>query len=357
MTKKLVLFLVLTVALSLLVNIFAGPWISAKLSSLTLFEKYRILNPQAPIVISKREEPKAGDPTDMQGAVNKVKSRLSSVATVSGNNVNITGSAINLSADGYFLTVQSALTPTKDSSPVIQEYIILNNGQKAQITQAWGETGTNLVIVKADLSNVSVAEFGSSEGLTTAQKIGFVHSSDLTSGSAFFQESFVTSTQNDNKGKVFNSDSPARVFGAQAVGGLMFGEAVINIEGKFVGIWDGKAIVSSDVANDTVKTFFANGQTLISRPQFKFSYRNIGSLESELFQIPGGALVTSVDPAGASQVGGLKVGDSITAVGGQPIGDETSLEEVLQSRKPGEAVGFTVVREKKLITITITPQI
>ncbi len=357
MTKKLAIFVVVTVALSLLVNIFAGPWISAKLSSLTLFEKYRILNPQAPIVISKREEPKAGDPTDMQGAVIKVKSRLSSIATISENNVAITGSAINLSADGYFLTVQSALTAAKDASPAVRQYVILNNGQKAQISQMWGETGTNLVIVKADLSNVPVAEFGSSKSLSTAQKIGFVHSAGLTSGAAFFQESFVTSVQSDNKGKVFSSDTPARAFGAQAVGGLVFGDAVINIDGKFMGIWDGKSIVSSDVASDTVKTFFANGQTMISRPQFRFSYRNIGLVESDLFQIPGGALVVAVDPAGASQSGGLKAGDSITAVGGQDINEDTSLEEILQSRKPGEAVGFTVVREKKLMTITITPQI
>jgi len=353
MNKKLIFFFLLTVAVSIFVNITAGSWISAKLSSIPFFEKYHILNPQAPIVITRREEVKSGDSTDMLDAVNRAKSRLSAVATIAGNSVTVSGGAINLSADGYFLTVQSAIANM--SIPDNSRSIILNNGQRASITQAYGETGTNLVILKADLNNVSVTEFGSSKGLAPGQKIGFAHNVGSTMGAVYFQESFVASGQNANAGQIFSADKPARNFGTQGVGALVPGEAIINLDGKVVGMWDGKAVVSSDVINETVRAFFGNGQKLIERPQWRFSYRNIGSMESGLFQLPLGALVVGVEPLGQAAAGGLKVGDSITAVAGQNISEGETLEELLQRQKPGEAVGFTVVRDKKLMTITVKP--
>lgn len=355
MNKKLIFFFLLTIVVTIFTNVFAGGWISAKLSSIPLFEKYHILNPQAPIVITRREEVKSGDTAEMQDAINKAKSRLSSVATIAGNSVTINGGAINLSADGYFLTSQQAIADM--SIPNDPRSIILNNGQHAQITAAWGETGTNLVIVKVDLNNVPVTEFGSSKAMAPAQKVGFVHNVGTTTGAVYFQESYITSGQNNNAGQVFSADKPARTFGAQTVGGLVPGEAIISLDGKVVGFWDGQALVSGDVVNETVRQFFSNGQKLIERPQWQFTYRNIGSMESGLFQLPLGALVVSVEPLGAAVAAGLKAGDSITAVGGQSITEDTVLEELLQSRKAGEAVGLTVVRDKKLMTITITPGI
>jgi S1-C subfamily serine protease len=353
MNKKFIFFFVLTVAVTIFLNIVAGGWISAKLSSIPFFEKYHILDPQAPIVITRREDAKSGDAGDMIDAVNRAKSRLSSVATIAGNAVTINGNAVNLSADGFFLTTQAAIAGL--SIPDHNRSIILNNGQYAPITQVWGETGTNLVIVKVDLSNVPVTEFGSSKVMLPGQKIGFAHSVGSTMGAVYFQVSYVTSGQATSAGRIFNADKPSRGFGAQSVGSLVPGEAVINLEGKVVGVWDGQAVVSSDVINETVRTFFSNGQKVIQRPEWRFTYRNIGAMESGVFQLPLGALVVSVDPAGEAAIAGLKAGDSITAVGGQNIEEDTSLEELLQQRKPGEAVGLTIARDKKLMTITITP--
>jgi S1-C subfamily serine protease len=353
MNKKLIFFFFLTLVISIFVNVVAGGWISAKVSSIPFFEKYHILDPKAPIVITRREEVKSGDSGDMLDAVNKAKSRLSSVATIAGSTITINGGAINLSADGYFLTTQQAIGGM--TIPDNSRSIILNSGQQAPITSAYGESGTNLVIVKADLNNVSTTEFGSSKAMAAAQKIGFVHNIGTTLGAVYFQGSFVTSGQNNTAGRIFNTDKPSRSFGAQAIGSLLPGESVINPDGKVVGIWDGSILVSSDVINETVRTFFGNGKKMIQRPQWRFTYRNIGGIESGLYQLPIGALVVNVDLVGPAASAGLKAGDSITAVAGQNVGEDNSLEELLQQQKPGQAVGLTVVRDKKLMTITITP--
>lgn len=351
MNKKLIFFFLLSVVVAVFINIVAGGWISAKLSSVPFFEKYHILNPQAPIVITRREEAKAGDSVDMLDAVNKAKSRLSSVASIASNSMSVTGSAINLSADGYFLTTQATL----GNYPPANLTIILNNGQHAPIVFATGDPGSNLVIVKADLSNVPVTEFSSSKAMAPAQKIGFVHSLGSTTGEVSFQESYVTFAQKSNAGPIFQSDKPARSFGAQPVGSFVPGEVIINLDGKVIGMWDGKALVSSDVINETVRMFFAGERKLIPRPLWRFAYRNIGNTESGLFQLPLGVLVVGVEPSGSAANAGLKAGDSITAVGGQAISEDTSLEELLQQQKPAQSIAFTVVRDKKLITIMVTP--
>lgn len=350
MNKKLIFFFVITVVVSVFLNVFAGGWISAKISNITFFGRYQILSPQAPIVITRPQDIKSSDSTDMTDSINKVKSRLSSVATIAGNSITVNGNAINLSADGYFLTTQAAIA--KDAST---QTIILNDGQHAPITQVYGEAGTNLVIVKANLNGVPVTEFASSKGMAQGQKVGFVHSAGSTIGAVYFQESFITTGQNNSAGKVFSSDKPARNFGVQSVGSLVPGETIINLDGKVVGVWDGQSIVSSDVINETIRAFFGSQEKLIERPQWLFTYRNIGSMESGLFQIPLGGLIVSVDPLGPAGKAGLAVGDSITAVAGQNVTEDTSLEELLQQQKPNQVIGITVVRNKKLMTINITP--
>lgn len=350
MNKKLILFFVVTLVVCVVFNILAGPWIAAKLSFVPIFRKYQLFNPQAPIVITKKDDSGASSGSEMTDAIARAKSHLSSVVTIGPNSMIVNGGALNLSTDGYFLTVVSALA--KDAST---QSIVLNNGQSAPITAVYGEPGSNLVIVKASLNGVAVVDFASSKSLLPGTKIGFAHNVVASSGLVNFQNSFVSSAQNATLGKVFNADKPSRSFAAQPAGSLIPGEAVIGLDGKIAGLWDGNNLVSADVANQTVKLFFNNSQKGINRPMWKFSYRNIGSVESNSYQIPIGALVASVDANGPAAAAGLKAGDSVTAVGGQSLTEDTTLEELLANQKPGQSIAFTVVREKKLMTLTLTP--
>ncbi|NOZ29657.1 MAG: PDZ domain-containing protein [Chloroflexi bacterium] len=66
---------------------------------------------------------------------------------------------------------------------------------------------------------------------------------------------------------------------------------------------------------------------------------------------PGGALIQKVHPDTPADEAGLRPGDLIIAVDGQPIDQEHPLNELIGSRKPGERVEITILRGGRRMTI------
>lgn len=67
-----------------------------------------------------------------------------------------------------------------------------------------------------------------------------------------------------------------------------------------------------------------------------------------------GLLVLWLDENGPAQSGGLFVGDTITAVGGQPVGDPDDLFAALNSETVGKPTPVEVLRGGKPETVTVT---
>ena len=67
-----------------------------------------------------------------------------------------------------------------------------------------------------------------------------------------------------------------------------------------------------------------------------------------------GALVRGVSDGSPAQAAGIARGDLITAVGGDPVDDPTSLEAVLARRHPGDTVEVALVRGTTELTVTVT---
>jgi S1-C subfamily serine protease len=59
----------------------------------------------------------------------------------------------------------------------------------------------------------------------------------------------------------------------------------------------------------------------------------------------GGCLVTEVVPGTAADAAGLKSGDVITAVNGEPVADIPSLTQIIRKRQLGDTVSVEFVRE------------
>jgi serine protease Do len=69
---------------------------------------------------------------------------------------------------------------------------------------------------------------------------------------------------------------------------------------------------------------------------------------------PNGALLSSVDPGGAGDKGGLKAGDVVVEYNGKPVRDNDSLVSLVVATKPGTTVPITVVRSKERKSINVT---
>jgi Do/DeqQ family serine protease len=68
---------------------------------------------------------------------------------------------------------------------------------------------------------------------------------------------------------------------------------------------------------------------------------------------PTGALVADVWPGGAAAQGGLKQGDVVTSVDGQPIADAASLNYAMGNHKAGEVARLSVRRAAGAQTVTV----
>jgi|GEM_PF-860502 len=356
--RRALLLVIVAVALSLVAEVLIGGWLSARLSTWPVLRRFNLFKPEAPIVITNQQTVRVSDTQDAIDAANKAKSRLSAVAVVGQNNqLVITGSAVNVTADGYFLTAAQSFA-TKGGT----YFVILNSGDALPITGLFNDPETNLVFFRANAESLSVAPFADSSALVPGQKV-ILLTSGASSFKARFAESWVSVSQNDNSA-VFSSNRPGRTFGLQSAGLLPVavpGAAIVTLDGEVAGLWDGTGgVISSDVANAAVSSFFANSNH-VTRPTFGFYYRLVSKAESSALAVPQGAVLAKPDsltpaviassPAAAA---GFQEGDYIIQVGDTKIDENTSLEQVLEKVKPGDLVPFTVVRNKQTLILNLT---
>jgi len=342
MTKKQAFLYVLTaIVFSLLANVFVGRYISAKISTWPLLNRFHIVGPQAPIVINNQQVVHTSESTDFIQAANSAKSRLATVAEIdSTGTVSSVGSAVNIASDGVFVTG----LPTFAAQNV-KYVVVLNDGSNAPISTTTIDTATGLVFFRASVSGISPADFGKSADLLPGEKVLFLNNG-LQNFSSRFSASYVMRTEGDIAGLIFDSDKPSRGFSAQVAQNMISGQAIANLDGQIVGIWNGTNIIPSDVLQQEVGNYFANKLT---RPQFNFIYSIITKTESIISGMPQGALVKTATFKGVQQ---LENGDIITSVDGANVSETSTLETILQKYKTGDSVKFSVMRNKQQISIT-----
>jgi S1-C subfamily serine protease len=67
-----------------------------------------------------------------------------------------------------------------------------------------------------------------------------------------------------------------------------------------------------------------------------------------------GALIAGVMRNSPADKAGMKPGDILLGIGGQPVGDAQVMLELIAGLTPGEAASFSVSREGKLRDLSVT---
>jgi S1-C subfamily serine protease len=330
-----------------LFNIFPGRFLAAKLSTWPLLNRWKILSPQAPIVITNRETVRVTDNGDLQEAAGTIKPKMSLLVEAKTAGVNILASAVNLTSDGSFVTSAESFGADNESY-----FVVLSDGRQAPVTQSLLDPATGLIFFKADLDGVPAASFGNSKDLVAGEKIIFTRNS-LQNFSNQIQSGLVGFGQAQVQGKTLESDYPRRGFGVSFLPTtLLGGEAVVNSTGDIMGIWNGQDIISSDVLKQAMALYF-NNQSKVVRPQFGFSYRLITPNESRLAGIVEGAQIKDTLANSPARQAGLTTGDIIVQVDGQQVRQDSPLEEILQKYKPGDEVRLAIVRGKQNLSLIL----
>jgi S1-C subfamily serine protease len=170
MTKKDYLkVLVLTLFLSVVINVLFGRYLSVKLSTLPILNRFKIISPQAPIVLTSKEVVRVSETGDVLQVVNNTKPKLSSVMLRSGNNITVLGGAINLTSEGAFITTKSVIGANSPEQLLVK----LNDGTVGGVLSIAADPASNLVVLKTDMKNVPVVSMAESKQFRWEKKLFF----------------------------------------------------------------------------------------------------------------------------------------------------------------------------------------
>lgn len=270
-----------------------------------------------------------------------------------------TGSGVIISADGYIVTNNHVVEGADELT------VTLNDNREFSARIIGTDKTTDLALIKvdgknlptlpiADSDNVKVGEWviavGNPFGLNNTVTAGIISAKARSLG-ANGVESFIQTDAAINQG---NS-----------------GGALVNTKGELVGI---NAMLYSQTGS-YAGYGFAIPTSIMNK--VVADIKQFGSVQRVMLSIQGsdvlnyinnqkeqgkevdlgtneGVYVAKVDADGNGAAADLKEGDVITNVDGKKVAKMAELQESLNSKRPGDKLSITYLRNKKSITKTIT---
>src|SRR3954454_14041039 len=262
------------------------------------------------------------------------------------------GSGFFISADGYVVTNNH----------------VVDHASEVQVTTDDGRTLDAKVVgtdPKTDLAVLKVKEGGSFPYVSFAAKAPHVGDWVVAIGNPFGLGGTVTAGIVSARGRDIgagpyddflqidapvnrgNSGGPTFNLNGEVVG---INTAIASPSGGSVGI---AFAIPSDEAQKVVASLKDNGA--VSRGFIGVQIQPVTKDIAEAMGMtePKGALVAETVRGGPAEKAGLKRGDTIVAVEGQPIREPKDLSRRIAAFDPGKSVSLTVLRDGKERTVTI----
>lgn len=138
------------------------------------------------------------------------------------------------------------------------------------------------------------------------------------------------------------------------------GGPLLNSIGQVIGI---NTAVSSSGENigfaipvNVLKASLENFETTgrFDRAFLGVSYQNISREQAILNDVPAGAFIREVVPGSAAESAGLEAGDIIVRLDGNSLVDESSLVEIINTKKVGDRIEIEYWRNGEFTKVTVT---
>ncbi|QJW92157.1 Do family serine endopeptidase [Spirosoma taeanense] len=267
------------------------------------------------------------------------------------------GSGVIISKDGYIVTNNHVV---QDADEV---EVIMTDKRSFKAKVVGTDPLTDLAVIKVEANNLPAITLGDSDALKLGEWV-------LAVGYPLDLESTVTAGIVSAKGRgigILNqnakpddkkADTPIEAFiqTDAAINPGNSGGALVNLRGELVGI--NSAIASATgyysgygfaVPVSLVKKVSAD---LLKYGNVQRGYLGILPIElnstiakEKNAKVGRGIYVESVVDNGAAQAAGLKKGDVIVKMEGQPLDSDAQMREIIGRRRPGDIVNITINRD------------
>jgi putative serine protease PepD len=283
---------------------------------------------------------------------------LPSVVTVraGGGRQASSGSGVVVRSGGYILTNNHVISVAAGGGPLS---ILRSNGESTDATIAGRDPLTDLAVIKAKVdSDLPVITLGESDSLHVGQPVVALGSplgltSTVTSGIVSALNRYVRvpaengqaahlvgAIQTDASINPGNSGGALVDCHARLVGINTAGAAVPNSPGGSIGL--GFAI-PIDLANEIADELISGGQ--VTRPGFGIQVQPISEEVARATGASSGLFVQAVTAGGPADAAGLRPGDIIVEVDGEPARSVDALTVKTLTMNAGDVVRLTYERQ------------
>jgi serine protease Do len=269
------------------------------------------------------------------------------------------GSGVIVSPDGYIVTNNHVVDGAVDVSVTMSDRRIL------QAKVVGTDPLTDLAVIKVNATNLPSVPWGDSTQLRPGQTV-------LAFGNPFGFRFTVTrgivSALNRPNPSVTDRRKPGQFIQTDAaINPGNSGGPLVNAHGEVVGIntflisrsgsFSGMGFaIPTQIVRPTVETLIRYGK--ISHGYMGVGIADVTPENSRFFELKKaeGALVTQVEPNAPGSKAGLKTGDVIIALDGQPVSDAGELQVEVEQKSPGTTIKLGVMRDGKNINVPVTLQ-
>jgi len=260
------------------------------------------------------------------------------------------GSGFIISPDGVILTNAHVVRDANEVTVKLQD----RREYRAKVLGS--DPKTDVAVLKIDAKNLPIVPVGRSSDLKVGEWV-------LAIGSPFGLESTVTAGVVSAKGRSLQDESNVPFIQTDvAVNPGNSGGPLFNTKGEVIGInsqiysqtggYMGLSFaIPIDVAFRIKDQIVATGKVQHAKLGVAVQEVNQGFADSFKLESPEGALVSNVEKGGPADKAGLKSGDVIRKVNGQPIVASGDLPAMISLAKPGDKVTLDVWRDGKIVRL------
>ncbi|HEY0028402.1 MAG TPA: Do family serine endopeptidase [Allosphingosinicella sp.] len=269
------------------------------------------------------------------------------------------GSGFLISADGYVVTNNHVVSPSRTGATVDQITVILPDRREFEAELVGRDAASDLAVLKIKGTNLPFVRFAQGDpvrvgdwvvaignpfglgGTVTAGIVSALHR-NLNSG---VYDRYIQTDASINMG---NSGGPMFDLNGNVVG---INTALISPTGGNVGI--GFAIPAGQAA--PIVEALRKGQ----RPERGYIGVSLQPITEDIaasMDLPKntGELIRGVTPGAGAARAGIQQGDVVISVNGQPVNPDQSLAYLVSQVRPGQRVPVELIREGDRRTVTVT---
>ncbi|MDR6535379.1 DegQ family serine endoprotease [Variovorax soli] len=254
------------------------------------------------------------------------------------------GSGFIVSPDGVILTNAHVV---KDANEVT---VKLTDRREFRAKVLGSDAKTDVAVLKIDAKNLPTLQLGNTKDLKVGEWV-------LAIGSPFGFENTVTAGVVSAKGRSLPDDSYVPFIQTDvAINPGNSGGPLLNARGEVVGInsqiysrsggYQGVSFaIPIDVAIQVKDQIVATGK--VSHARLGVAVQEVNQTFADSFKLdkPEGALVSNVEKGGPADQAGLRSGDVIRKVDGEPIVSSGDLPALIGQKKPGSRITLDVWRQ------------